>query len=262
MEDEAKIRMVCKGVYVNDKSWRRGIWLGQEKGGAMPMSDCGLEGGEQMVSEEEKEEEEEERNSVGPMMRNIGNLGLGDGVKDLLQGEREAMACAPVALEEDNNVDDDLVNQIDDLEEDDNDFLLNLGLGGVDLDTNGVDEDDNNDDHFLLDDVREEEAISAKMTRKGEMPKTTVMSMKEVDEIDDEIIDESVEDLGFELGFDLDNEELEVDLDEEDADADLDEFDDNEDDPSLDDFVNKEDDIEDYDKFDDCGFTFGDNASY
>ena len=63
----------------------------------MPMSDCGLEGGEQMVSEEEKEEEEE-RNSVGPMMRNIGNLGLGDGVKDLLQVEREAMACAPVAL--------------------------------------------------------------------------------------------------------------------------------------------------------------------
>jgi hypothetical protein len=276
VEDEAEMRM----------GMRRGVRERREleEGGATPAplsvsttTGGGEQQGQMVIMDDDDYDDDDDtidRNDVGGPMANIGNLGLGDGVKDLLQNARDAAAAAAAAASstssssslQDDDDDDDYVDSV--LDDDDDDFLLDLGLEG------GADDDgDDDDDILLLDD----DETPAKMTKKGASlstsKTTTVMTMdEEENDDDDEIIDELLDedlDLGFELGFD-DDEELEIDVDndeddEVDDDADLDDFDDDDvdDDPSLDDFMNKEDGIIDNEEeFDDGGFDFGDGASF
>jgi hypothetical protein len=98
VEDEAKMRMgMRRGVRERRELEEGGTTIPAPLSLTTTTTTGGVEQGQMVIMDDDDYDDDDDtidRNDVGGPMANIGNLGLGDGVKDLLQNARDAAAAA------------------------------------------------------------------------------------------------------------------------------------------------------------------------
>lgn len=179
VEDEAEMRMgMRRGVRERREMEEGGIGATRSVGGG--GVGLGGAGGEQMVIMDDDDEEDD-----GGAAGGIGsNLGLGDGVKAFLKNPADAVSTARRSAmgDDDESELDDEIDDDDDIlgdgDEGEDDFLLDLGLGG---DVGDVDIDDDDEDILA---EEEEETFPTKSALKMEA------SADDLEDDDDDDLDE------------------------------------------------------------------------
>ncbi len=167
VEDEAEMRMgMRRGVRERREMEEAG---GVNSGATRSVGGGGVNGnsvgGEQMVIMDDDDEEEEDGGMGVRSGGIVSNLGLGDGVKAFL---KNAADTASASRGSDDDSQDEIDEDIDDVEdilgddEGEDDFLLDLGLGG---EVGDVDIDDDDEDIFA---EEEEETFPIKSALKME----------------------------------------------------------------------------------------------
>ncbi|KAL3758202.1 hypothetical protein ACHAWU_004840 [Discostella pseudostelligera] len=179
VEDEAEMRMgMRRGVRERREMEEGGIGATRSVGGG--GVGLGGAGGEQIVIMDDDDEEDDDGAAGG-----IGsNLGLGDGVKAFLKNPADAVSTArrsAMGDDDESELDDEIDDDDDilgDSDEGEDDFLLDLGLGG---DVGDVDIDDDDEDILA---EEEEETFPTKSALKMEA------SADDLEDDDDDDLDE------------------------------------------------------------------------
>lgn len=179
VEDEAEMRMgMRRGVRERREMEEGGIGATRSVGGG--GVGVGGSGGEQMVIMDDDDEEDD--GGAGGI---ASNLGFGDGVKAFLTNPADSVSTtrrSAVGDDDDESGLDDEIDDDDDIlgdgDEGEDDFLLDLGLGG---DVGDVDIDDDDEDILA---EEEEETFPTKSALKMEA------SADDLEDDDDDDLDE------------------------------------------------------------------------
>lgn len=142
VEDEAEMRMgMRRGVRERREMEEAGVGGAARGVGGGGVSGSSL-GGEQMVIMDDDDEEDDGGGMGAGSGGIVSNLGLGDGVKAFLKNAAETASMGDAGSQDelDEDIDDDDILGEDEGEDD---FLLDLGLGG---DVGDVDIDDGDED--------------------------------------------------------------------------------------------------------------------